>query len=375
MSTLDLDAMSPIAQVDLGALRRNVQRLRSLIHGDAQMLVAVKADAYGHGLIPVARTLSEEGVSWLGVATPGEALALREARLTSRILIFGPLCGPAVQAVLAAGVDVTVCTAEDVAAVAAAQAQTNVDARVHLKVNTGMARLGLKPEAALQVARTIADTPGLVLEGVWTHFARADEPHAPSRNQQVKVFDAFLAELDAAGIHATLRHAANSAALLTMPEAHYDLVRPGIAVYGYAPSHELSAAASDLEPVMTVTAPVVFVQQVEAGESVSYGHRWTARSATSLATVRFGYADGYPRALTNLGDVGVEGGLARVVGTVCMDQLLIDVGNQDVRVGDRVTVFGKGALGADQLSARWGSIAYEVLTSMTQRVTRHYSED
>jgi len=369
------DAMTPVAEIDLGALRRNVARLRERAGPSVSMLVAVKADAYGHGLLPVARALADAGVGWLGVATPEEAGRLRAGDIGGRILVFGPLRGPALSRLIAARVDLTVTDLNDVAAVAAARHELGVDAppaKVHLKVDTGMGRLGLAAGHAVRIARAVDAADGLRLAGVWTHFACADEPSRDVTERQRRAFEAALTDLDAAGLRPEVRHAANSAALLAWPATHYDLVRPGLSVYGYAPGPELATAATDLERVLTLTAPVVFVKSVKRGDPVSYGQRWRAPDDTTVATVRFGYADGYPRALTNLGEVALNGRRCRVVGTVCMDQLMVDVGHGDVTVGDRAVLFGPGGPGADELAARIGTISYELLTRLGGRVVRRY---
>jgi alanine racemase len=362
------------AEVDLGAIRRNVARLRSRAMPGTEALVAVKADAYGHGLIPVARALAAEGVGWFGVATPEEALTLRAANVPGRILLFGPVRGPALPRLLAAAVDLTVCDEDDVAAVLEALPAGTDPARLHLKVDTGMGRLGRRPGEAAAVARRVAGNARLRLDGLWTHFACADEPSRGLTERQLAAFDAFTADLEAEGVRPELRHAANSAGVLAFPASHYDLIRPGLSVYGYPPSPELAGEAADLEPALRWTAPVAFVKRVRTGEAVSYGHRWTAPSDTTVATVRVGYGDGYPRALTNLGVATVAGRTGRVVGTVCMDQLMLDVGDADVSVGDEVVLMGPGGPGADALAERIGTIAYELLTGVGPRVLRRYRD-
>lgn len=370
------DGVAPVAEVDLAALRRNVARLQARAAPGAAMLVAVKADAYGHGLLPVARALAAEGVGWFGVATPDEALALRRAGVPGRVLAFGPVRGPALPRLLAADVDLTVAGDDDVTAVEAAltavPGAASGAARLHLKIDTGMGRLGRRPDEALAVARRIATHPRLALTGVWTHFACADEPSRDVTARQRAAFERALAALARDGIRPELRHAANSAALLSAPETHYDLVRPGIAVYGYAPGPDLADVARELEPVLRLTAPVVFVKRVRAGEAVSYGHRWTAPADTTVATVRIGYADGYARAFGNVGEATLAGRRCRVVGTVCMDQTMLDVGDAEVAVGDRAVMFGPGGPGADEAAARIGTIPYEPLTALGARVVRRY---
>ena len=367
-------AWAPVATVDLDAIRRNARRLLDRCAPGTKLLAAVKADAYGHGAVPVARALERDGVGWFGVATADEAVQLRDGGVAGRLLLFGPVRGEALAQALDAGADLTVCDEGDVAAAAAA-AGPDRPARVHLKVDTGMGRLGLPPERAVALADRIAAAGTLRLEGVWTHLARADEPSQDATDRQLAAFREALAALDTAGHRPALRHAANSAGTIAHPAAHFDLVRPGISLYGYPPGPELADAAADLEPALTLDAPVVFIKRVGPGAAVSYGHRWRAPSETTIATVRIGYADGYPRALTNLGEVMVRGRRCRVVGTVCMDQTMVDVGDLEVAVGDRATLVGPDGPRADALAERIGTIPYELLTRLSPRVRRRWTGD
>jgi alanine racemase len=360
------------AEIDLGAIRRNVERLRARAKPGVEVLVAVKANAYGHGMLPVARALASAGVGWFGVATPEEALTLRAAGVSGRILLFGPVRGPALPRLLAAGVDLTVCDEDDVSSALDALPADAGPARLHLKVDTGMGRLGRRPGEAVAVARRVASDERLRLAGLWTHFACADEPSRGLTERQIAAFDRVTEDLATEGIEPELRHAANSAGVLAFPASHYDLIRPGLSAYGYPPGPDLAADAADLEPALRWTAPVAFVKRVRAGEAVSYGQRWTAPSDTTVATVRVGYGDGYPRALTNLGVATVAGRTGRVVGTVCMDQTMLDVGDAEVAVGDEVVLMGPGGPGADALAERIGTIAYELLTGVGTRVLRRY---
>ena len=363
----------PRATVDLGTIVHNARRLRAELGGTTQLMVAVKANAYGHGLAPVATALEADGVGWFGVATADEAAALRAAGIEGRILVFGPLRGDALATAVAADADLTVCDVDDVDAVADAMQGRHAErARLHLKIDTGMGRLGGTPDEAVTVAERIEAT-GLRFEAAWTHFARADEPSSGRTTAQLARFREALDALAAAGRTPHLRHAANSGALLADGATHFELVRPGISVYGYPPGPELAEAASGLVPALTLDAPVVFVKRLAAGEAVSYGQRWTAPRATTIATVRIGYADGYPRALTNLGDAALRGVRCRVVGTVCMDQLMLDVGDTKVQVGDRAVLFGPDGPRADDLAERIGTIAYELLTRVGERVERWYA--
>ncbi len=366
--------MRATATVNLAALQHNVAALQSRLERPAETLVAVKANAYGHGLVPVARALTAGGVGWLGVATPDEALTLRDAGIGARILMFGPQRGEDLARLIEREVDLTVTSEADLTAVQTEAERLGISGvRVHLKVDTGMGRLGEPPGAAVRLMHMADGLTRLAPTGVWTHLACADEPDSPATDEQLARFADVLTGLEAEGLTPPLRHAANSAAVLTRPDAHFDLVRPGIAAYGYAPSDALRDVARDLTPAMTVEAPVVFVKDVPAGTPVSYGHRWRAPNATRVATVRLGYGDGYLRAASNVADMHVAGRLARVVGTVCMDQTMLDVGDADVQVGDRVIAFGPHpGVGADDVARAVGTIAYEILTGVDARLERRY---
>lgn len=373
----DVDApWGPRATIDLDAIVHNARYLRSRLNEPTQLLAAVKADAYGHGMVPVARALEADGVSWFGVATADEASVLRAAGITGRILIFGPLRGDALVLALDLDADLTVCDEADIAAIDAAVDAAGPDARrpparLHLKIDTGMGRLGRRPSDAVRIAERIAASAH-VFEAAWTHFARADEPSNEVTSLQLSAFGDALDALATAGTVPPWRHAANSAATLSRPDAHFDLVRPGIALYGYPPGPDLSDHADDLQPALTLDAPIVFIKRVAAGESVSYGQRWAASAATTVATIRVGYADGYPRALSNLGRARVHGSSCRVVGTVCMDQLHLDVSDLSVDVGDRAVLIGAGDPRADDLAQRIATIPYELLVRLGNRIERRY---
>ncbi len=362
---------APTVTVDLAALRHNLAVLRGRLRPGVALMAAVKADAYGHGARTVVPALAQSGVDAFGVATAAEALALRADGVTQPLLVFGPLRERLAELV-EAGVALTVSDAASLAAIEAAAPVTR--ARVHLKLDTGMGRLGGPAEGALTLARALARSRFADLAAVWTHLACADEPDADDPDgltaQQLQRFEAALASLKAAGIAVPVAHAANSAATLRLPRAHYDLVRPGLALYGH---HATPAAAAllppdvpALRPVATVRAPVVFVKRVPRGASISYGATWRAPRDTVVATVRLGYADGYPRAAGNQAEAVVHGVRVPVVGRVCMDQLMIDVGalGGGVAVGDAVTLLGPDGPSAAALAARLGTVSYELLTHL-----------
>ncbi|GIG30040.1 alanine racemase [Cellulomonas marina] len=371
------------AVVDLDAIAANVGVLTGYAGGAAVMAV-VKADAYGHGLVPAARAALAGGATWLGTAQVGEALALRAAGVTApRLLTW--LYDPAVpmDALLAADVDVTVAAPWALDAVVDAARRTGRTARVHIKVDTGLGRNGLPPADlhALLPALAAAHAEGaLELIGVWSHLAAADEPGNPLAHAQAAVLDDAVRALEAAGLPPQVRHLANSAALLTDPRLRYDLVRPGIAVYGLTPA--VSLGTSDrwgLTPAMTLEARLATVKHLPAGHGISYGHAYVTPADTTVAVVPLGYADGIPRHASGTADrpggpVGVNGRVVPVAGRVCMDQVVLDLGpGATERAGDVVEVFGTGRDGgptAEDWAQRAGTIGYEIVTRVGSRIPR-----
>ena len=357
----------PSATIDLGALAGNVATLRRRLAPETELLAAVKANAYGHGAVPVARKLQSYGVSWFGVATVDEALELREAGVSGRILLFSPVWDR-VDELAANDVTLVVTDERDLEAACG----SGSDLKIHLKVDTGMGRLGHDSRQAVYLAEKIDRATKLALEGVWTHLACADEVDPAYTERQLERFDELLNTLRVQGIEPPVRHAANSAGVIAHQRSHFDLVRPGIGLYGYHASRHVESLEPNLKPILTVSAPVTFVKRVREGTAVSYGATWQARRDTTVATVRYGYADGYPRLLGNRAAVNVQGEFRPVVGRVCMDQLMVDVGDLVVRAGERVILFGPDGPTAQDLAEQVGTISYELLTSVAPRVKRSY---
>lgn len=381
-ATAGIDPATACATVDLAAFRRNIATLRDHVQG-AEVMVVVKADGYGHGMIACARAARRSGVSWLGVATPAEALSLRGSGDEGRLLAWLYGIDEDLTAVVAADVDVSAQSGEQIARLVSAAGTCERPARVHLKADTGLARNGMRmpdwPELCALAAEA-EDAGGIEVVGVWSHLAAADEPGHPSVARQVECFERALAEAARAGLRPSLRHLANSAGALVVPQAHFDLVRVGIAAYGIDPSPGLAASAGvELTPVMTVRAQLVNVKTIGTGDGVSYGHTWVADQPTTVGLVPLGYADGIPRQGGNVAEVGVGQRRAPVRGRVCMDQLVVDLGCDGAeRVGDDVTVFGSGRSGEPTASdwARWcDTIGYEIVTRVGPRVPRRYSDD
>ncbi|MGB8650568.1 MAG: alanine racemase [Mycobacteriales bacterium] len=364
-----------MARVDLDAIRDNVAALRERSAG-AQLMAVVKADGYGHGMLPSARAALAGGANWLGVAFLEEALALREAGLAVPVLawLFAPAedLAPAV----AADVDLGIYSLAELDRAQAAARQVGRTARLHLKADTGLSRGGATPDAwpELCEAAAKAEADGSVeVRGVWSHFASAEAgPAFVTNRQQVATFEQALGVAAAKGLRPEVRHLANSAALLTDPGTHYDLVRPGAAIYGLSPAPAFGTPAElGLRPAMSLRAQVALTKRVPAGSGVSYGHRYTTTAETTLALVPLGYADGIPRAATNAAPVLVGGRVRTVAGTVAMDQLVVDVGDDDVRPGDEVVLFGEHPTAQDWAAAV-GTIDYEIVTRIGPRVPRAY---
>ena len=370
------------ARVDLAAIRSNVAVLKERAADGAGVMAVVKADGYGHGLVPTARAAVEGGAAWLGVAFLEEALALRDAGLDVPVLAWLTTPGEDLRPAVTAGIDLGVYSVAELLAAADAARATDTVVRVQLKADTGLSRGGAPvadwPDLCEAAAKTEAD--GTVkVTGLWSHFAFADGgPDHPTNSRQTAVFREALEVAAAAGLRPEVRHLANSAATLTAPATHFDLVRPGVAVYGLSPiPHERTPGDLGLRPAMTLVSTVALTKRVPPGAGVSYLHRYTTQADTTLALVPLGYADGIPRNATNIAQVMAGGARRTIAGTVCMDQFVLDVGDDAVAAGDEVLVFGPGTAGEPtaQEWADWlGTINYEIVTRVGARVPRTYVE-
>ena len=367
------------AEVDLNAIRHNVGHLARLV-APAGLMAVVKADGYGHGSVAAAYAALEAGATWLGVALVEEGIELRDAGIDMPILLLSQPPVEAARAIVQAGLTPVVCTGRFVDALAKAAADAGVDSYpVHLKVDTGMHRIGCAPSEALDLAPAIRKHRELHLQGLLTHFAVADEPDNPYTARQVEVFEAVRKELARMGIRPPLVHAANSAGVLTAPAARYDLVRCGISIYGIAPAASLDGRLP-LKPALSLKARVSYVRRLAAGERVSYGLRYELDSPSTIVTIPVGYADGVPRRLGEVGGEVLVGGRRRpIAGTVTMDQLLVDVGDgpdaDAVEVGTEVVLLGRQGdeeISATEWAERLGTIPYEVCCGIGERVPRRY---
>ncbi len=361
------------ALVDLGAITGNVAALCARVLG-SQVMAVVKADGYGHGMIPAARAALAGGASWLGVVDTAEALALRQAGITAPVLCLMAFGDPA-DAIMA-GVDLSAGSVAFVAKVTAAADRAGVPARLHLKADTGLSRGGATQADWPQLvdAALEAQARGLLrVAGLWSHFACADMPGHPSIAAQLDAFAFALATAEKAGVAPEVRHIANTAAGLTVPESRFDLVRFGGAVYGL--STLPGGAPPWLRPAMTLRARLAMVKRVPAGTGVSYGLRYVTARESTLGLVPLGYADGVPRGAAGLSLVSARGRRWPIAGTVCMDQFVVDFGDEPVAPGDEVVLFGPGDDGeptAQEWGEALGSISYDIATGIGARVGRIY---
>ncbi len=372
------------AVVDHAAIRANVERLR-VVAGAAEVMAVVKADAYGHGIVPVSRTALAAGATWLGVAQLGEALELRAAGIEAPLLtwIYGP--GAPLAEALTADLDLSASASWALDELAAAARVTGRAARVHLKADTGMARGGARPaqwaELVDHAARLAAEGTVDVV-GVWSHLARGDEPAEPTTSTQLAAFRDAVGTAERAGLRPAVRHLAASSGALFHADTHLDLVRPGLALYGLSPAPDVAdALALGLRAAMRLEAEVVHVKDVPAGTPVGYGHTYTTPSAGRLALVPLGYGDGIPRHAGNAGPVRIGAHRGRLAGRVSMDQVVVDLGagGADVAVGDVAVLLGDARDGvptAQDWADAAGTISYEIVTRLGSRIPRtHVSQE
>ena len=360
-----------IAEVDLDAIRHNVRLLKPPA---AELMAVVKANGYGHGALPVATAALGAGATWLGVALVEEGIALREAGIEAAILMLTEFPPGSEKDALAAGLTPSLYSDQGLDRLAEA-AHTFGEAKigVHVKLDTGMHRVGLEPSEVVPFAKRIEDS-GLRIDGVWTHFARAEELDDLSIGKQLTLYTQAIEALAAAGVPVRYRHVANSAATIALPETHFDLVRVGVALYGISPGRAIDGRVA-LRPAMSLRSQVSLAKRVVAGEGVSYGLRYRLERDSTIATVPVGYADGYARALAERGRVLIKGKRYPIAGTVTMDQLTVDCGDDEVEVGDEVVLFGRQddeEITADEVASWYGTIGYEVVCAVGDRVLREY---
>ena len=359
------------AEVDLSAITHNLTEIRRHVNQNVKLCTVVKANAYGHGAVAVAQCAVKAGADYLAVATVDEGLELRAAGFTQPILVLGLIPTAAANEVVASDLTQTVADFDLAKAICNAAVNQNKTAKIHLKIETGMGRIGAAVEEAANLATCISMMPNVELEGVFSHFAAADTKDKTFVKEQLAIFQQALDEIQKLGIQIKIRHIAESAAILEIPEAHFDMVRAGIITYGFYPSAEVNHTI-ELKPAMRLCARIAFIKRIKAGTSIGYGRDFIAKRDSVIATLPLGYADGYIRAYKGF-HVEINGKLAPIAGRVCMDQVMIDVTNvEGVKVGDEVTLFGSDTLTGDDAAKHLNTINYEVTCLVSNRVPRIY---
>ena len=362
------------AEVNLQTLKENYFKLQA--HTKSEMMPIVKADAYGHGVLPVVKTLKECGARRFGVALLEEALEIKRAFPELAVMVIGATEIDQFDVLVREEIIPAIFQLSQAQVLSEEAVKQNRIARLHIKVDTGMNRIGFHESEISNIVK-IADLPNLYIEGIFTHFATSDQEDLSFAREQLKRFQTFCDKLKDAGLEIPIRHTANSAAILQFPEAHFELVRPGISLYGLTPSSQVGGNAG-LKPVMTWKAKITHVKEIKKGESVSYGRTFHAAYPTRVATIPVGYADGLRRILSNRGEMLVRGRRSAIIGRICMDQTMLDVTKiQEVRVGDIVTVLGEDGyekITATEMADWMGTINYEVVCGISKRVPRIYLE-
>lgn len=367
-----LELRPTVMDIDLDALAHNFTVLRALA-SPARLLAVVKANAYGHGLVPCARHLVELGVDYFGVALVEEGIALRRAGITTPILIFGGVFGGQIGRYLDFNLELTASSIEKLRAIDQVAQERGTVAQVHLKFDTGMGRIGVRPESAPALCRAAAELRHISVRGIFSHLASADAVDPGATREQIDLFK----RCREAARHITpppLAHLANSGGLLQHPDARFDMVRAGIALYGIPPEGHLASRVL-LKPVMSVSSRVVYFKVVKAGSGVSYGATWRAPHDSRVVTVPIGYGDGYPRALSNKAAVLIRGKRYPIVGNICMDQIMVNLDRDEAYNGDEVVLIGSqgnAVIGVNELAHLAGTVPHEILAALNLRIPRRY---
>ncbi|TRZ95543.1 alanine racemase [bacterium] len=359
------------AEVNLKNLEHNFKEIKSRVSPETKILVTVKADAYGHGLIEVSKRLVANRVDFLGVASIDEGLVLRNAGIKSPILILGLILKKDIQPLFSYDLIPTVCDEETAVALSRKAVALNKPIRLHIKVDTGMGRIGVLHEDAFELVKKIHKLKFVIIEGIFTHFPFADF-NAKFTNFQIKLFNKLVSDLKKAGIAIPLVHAANSIGLIDYKDSHFTMVRPGLVIYGLYPKEGLGI---NLKPVLSLKTRVIFIKQVPPGYGISYGHAYITKRPTRIVTLPIGYGDGYPRNLSNLAGLLIGGRRFRISGRICMDQVMADVGSQKLKIGDEVVLIGnqgKQKITVEELARLAKTIPYEIVCGLGSRIPRIY---
>lgn len=368
------------AEIDLDNLAHNMREVRRIVREDISVMAVVKANAYGHGSIETSKVFLKNGACYLAVATLGEAIELRRAGINAPILILGYIKNSQYHIAVEEDITETIYNMESAKFLSNAAVKLKRKAKVHIKIDSGMGRIGFRPdEKSIEEIVNIAKLPNLEVEGIFTHFAKADELDKTFTIEQYEKFQWTIKELGNKGLNIPIKHASNSAAIIDLPEYNLNMVRGGIMLYGLYPSDEVIKEKVKLKPAMTLKAEISNIKVVPKGTGISYGQIFVTERESKIATIPIGYADGFTRLLTSKSEVAIKGQRAPVVGKICMDQSMIDVTDvENVHIGDEVILFGDGSFGSphiDEVAKTLGTISYEVLCMVGRRVPRVYVKD
>jgi alanine racemase len=378
---IDIDKIPRPAwlEINLPNITHNVRQIRRLLKPETELMAVVKANAYGHGAEKIAFTVLDSGADRLGVATLGEGVQLRKAGVMAPILVLGYVASDQAEVAIKYNISQTVYSFSAAQAISLRAQEKNKTAVIHIKVDSGMGRIGFLPsEAALEEVCKIMRLPNLYVEGIYTHFATADEKNKDYTYTQKQRFDDFVAAIEAQGYHIPIKHAANSAAIIDLPDTHYDMVRAGIIMYGDYPTPDVNQHKIDILPALSCKARVSCVKSVPAGTAISYGCKYVTQRPSIIASLPLGYGDGYSRAFSTCGEVLLRGVRVPIVGTICMDQMMVDVTDLGgVDIGEKAIIIGKQGneeITIEELAAKINTINYEIICMLSERLPRRYIE-
>lgn len=359
------------AEVDLGNLAYNFNLVKKMLAQNVKVMVCVKADAYGHGLVPVAKKLSALGVDYFGVASIDEGIKLRKSGINKPILVLGLILKKEIRPLLRHKLTITLCDKELAFALNREACALKQAVNAHVKIDTGMGRIGVFAKEAVEFVRDIGNFKFINIEGIFTHFAFADA-NKEFTLHQISLFERIISGLKNLGIHIPFIHAANSMGVIDYAKSHFNMVRPGLVIYGLYPKQGLKIK---LKPLLSLKTRIIYSKRVPRRYGISYGHIYITKKDTTIVTLPIGYGDGYPRNLSNLASVLIKGRRFKISGRICMDQLMVNVGNTPVKIGDEAVLIGaqgKNRIGAEELAGFAGTIPYEIVCGLGSRIPRLY---
>lgn len=368
-----------MAEVSLDAIAHNIKEIKKVLHSHTELMAIVKADAYGHGVNGILKTLVQHQVNRLGVAILDEGIQLRKQGIDLPILILGYTPEVLCEKVVEYDLTQTIFTYEMAKAISDAACKLGRQSKVHVKIDTGMGRIGfLCQEDSLEIITRINELPNLKIEGIFSHFSKADEKDKHDSHKQLERFEEFVRQLQNRGVHVPTTHIANSAGIIDLHQSHYNMVRAGIILYGLYPSDEVDQLGIDLRPAMSLKTHVIFIKEVKKGTPISYGGTYVTDETKRIATIPVGYGDGYSRLLSSKGRVLINGEYAPILGRICMDQFMVDVTHmEELQVGDEVILFGEKdgkSITVEEIASLIGTINYEIVCMLGKRVPRVYVE-